>query len=180
MMIDIADPRVLRHEDFRRKGILVQEIFNQNLSSYGYSANENQLDRIFNEYKHWLNKEIRKGSGRKVFNKNLNLHLIGTITKSNDSHTIQMERVVRKLKEMLDRVAIEFVGSEQAIKDALQRDLGTLNKPTIIANFELALRNSEPVQPQDRDLQLPDAEFQQKTTNYQNNLTKFNKIRPTL
>ena len=180
VMIDIADPRVLRHEDFRRKGILVQEIFNQNLSSYGYSANENQLDRIFNEYKHWLNKEIRKGSGRKVFNKNLNLHLIGTITKSNDSHTIQMERVVRKLKEMLDRVAIEFVGSEQAIKDALQRDLGTLNKPTIIANFELALRNSEPVQPQDRDLQLPDAEFQQKTTNYQNNLTKFNKIRPTL
>jgi hypothetical protein len=150
------------------------------LDNYGYTPNEVQTDRIFNEYKHWLSKEMRRGSGRKIFNKNLNLHLQGTIDKSNDSHAIQMERVVRKLKEMLDRVAIEFVGSEQAIKDALERDLGTLTKPQIIANFEASLRKSEPIQPQDRDLQLPDAEFQQKLTNYQNNLTKFNQIRPTL
>jgi hypothetical protein len=178
--IDAADPRLLRFEDFRKKGILVREIFNQDLTNYGYTPDENQVDRIFIEYKHWLNKEIRKGTGKKIFNKNLNLHLLGTITKSNDSHTIQMQRVVRKLKEMLDRVAIEFVGSEQAIKDALERDLGTINKPTIIANFEAALRKTQPIQPLDRDLQLPDAEFQQKLTNYQNNLTKFNQIRPTL
>jgi hypothetical protein len=178
--IDAADPRIFRWEDSRRKSALVMELFRQDLKSYGYNPNEVQTDRIFNEYKHWLSKEIRRGSGRKVFNKNLNLHLQGTINKSNDSHAVQMERVVVKLKEMLDRVAIEFVGSEQAIKDALERDLGTLTKPQIIANFEASLRKSEPIQPQDRDLQLPDAEFQQKLTNYQNNLTKFNQIRPTL
>jgi hypothetical protein len=178
--IDAADPRIFRWEDSRRKGAFARELFNQNLTGYGYTPNEVQTDRIFNEYKHWLNKEMRRGSGRKIFNKNLNLHLQGTIDKSNDSHAIQMERVVRKLKEMLDRVAIEFVGSEQAIKDALERDLGTLTKPQIIANFEASLRKSQPIQPLDRDLQLPDAEFQQKLTNYQNNLTKFNQIRPTL
>ena len=178
--IDAADPRIFRWEDFRRYEGFSREILNIDLPQAGYPTNGPLTDAVFNEYKHWLNKEMRKGSGRKIFNKNLNLHLIGTITKSNDAHDVQMQRVVEKLKEMLDRVAIEFSGSEQAIKDALERDLGTLTKPQIIANFEAALRNSQPIQPQDRDLQLPDAEFQQKLTNYQNNLTKFNQIRPTL
>jgi hypothetical protein len=133
-----------------------------------------------NDYKHWLNKEIKRGGGRKIFNKNLNLHLMGTIDKSNDSHDAQMFRVTAKFKEMLDRVAIEFSGSEQAVKDAIERDLGVMTKAEIIRNFETSLRKTEPRQPIDKDLKLPDSEFQQKLTNYTNNITKFNQIRPTL
>jgi hypothetical protein len=105
---------------------------------------------------------------------------MGTIDKSNDAHDVQMERVTAKFKEMLDKVAIEFSGSEQAIKDALERDMGTIPKAQIIRNFEEALRKTEPLKPADRDLQLPDNEFQQKLINYQNNLTKFNQIKTTL
>jgi hypothetical protein len=179
--IDASDPRVFRFEDFRRMGALAKAMLNIDLGSgYGQSPDGNTSDIIMNDYKHWLNKEIKRGSGKKIFNKNLNLHLMGTIDKSNDSHDIQMERVTAKFKEMLDKVAIEFSGSEQAIKDALERDMGTIPKAQIIRNFEESLRKTEPLKPADRDLQLPDNEFQQKLINYQNNLTKFNQIKTTL
>ena len=179
--IDGSDPRIFRFEDFRRMGALAKGILDIDLGSgYGSSPNENISDLIMNDYKHWLNKEIKRGSGKKIFNKNLNLHLMGTINKSNDSHDVQMQRVTTKFKEMLDKVAIEFSGSEQAIKDALERDLPTIPKAEIIRNFEQSLLKTEPRQPADRDLQVPDNEFQQKLINYQNNLTKFNQIRTTL
>jgi predicted nucleic acid-binding Zn ribbon protein len=149
-------------------------------SGYGQSPDGNTSDIIMNDYKHWLNKEIKRGSGKKIFNKNLNLHLMGTIDKSNDSHDVQMQRVTAKFKEMLDKVAIEFSGSEQAVKDAIERDSGTIPKAQIIRNFEESLRKTEPLKPADKDLQLPDNEFQQKLINYQNNLIKFNQIKTTL
>ena len=179
--IDSADPRIFRFEEFRRWSALIKGVLDIDVGGgYGECADENETDIIMNDYKHWMNKEMKRGSGKKLFNKNLNLHLMGTIDKSNDSHDVQMERVVRKLKEMLDKVAIEFSGSEQAIKDALERDSGTIPKAQIIRNFEDALRKTQPLQPADRDLQLPDNEFQQKLINYQNNLTKFNQIKTTL
>jgi hypothetical protein len=179
--IDAADPRIFRFEEFRRWSALIKGVLDIDVGGgYGQVADENETDILMNDYKHWMNKEMKRGSGKKLFNTNLNLHLMGTIDKSNDSHDVQMERVVRKLKEMLDKVAIEFSGSEQAIKDALERDKGTIPKAQIIRNFEEALRKTEPLKPADRDLQLPDNEFQQKLINYQNNLTKFNQIKTTL
>lgn len=180
--IDGADPRIFRWEDFRRYGAFAKGVLDIDLGGgYGRSLNENDSDIVINEYKHWINKEIKKGgSGKKIFNKNLNLHLMGTINKSNDAHDVQMQRVTAKFKEMLDRVAIEFSGSEQAVKDAIERDSGTIPKAQIIRNFEESLRKTEPRKPADRDLQLPDNEFQQKIINYQNNLTKFNQIKTTL
>ena len=179
--IDAADPRVFRWEDFRRMGALAKGILDINYGSgYGSSPNERNSDILMNDYKHWIAKEIKRGNGKKLFNKNLNLHLMGTIDKSNDNHDVQMQRVTAKFKEMLDRVAIEFSGSEQAIKDAIERDKGILTKPQIIANFETNLRKTEPLQPADADLRMADQEFQQKLTNYNNNVTKFNQIRATL
>jgi predicted nucleic acid-binding Zn ribbon protein len=179
--IDAADPRIFRFEDFRKSGALGRAMLDIDYGGgYGRALDENNSDLVMNDYKHWLNKEIKRGGGRKIFNKNLNLHLMGTIDKSNDSHDVQMQRVTAKFKEMLDRVAIEFSGSEQAVKDAIERDSGVMTKAEIIRNFETSLRKTQPRQPIDRDLQLPDSEFQQKLTNYTNNLTKFNQIRPTL
>ena len=179
--LDGADPRIYRFEDFRREATFSKGMLDIDLGSgFGSAAGENDADTIINDYKHWLNREIKRGSGRKVFNKNLNLHLMGTINKSNDSHDIQMRRVTAKFKEMLDRVAIEFSGADQAVKDALQRDSSTLTKAQIITNFEDSLAKTQPLPPKDADLRLPDSEFQQKLTNYQNNLTKFNQIKPTL
>jgi predicted nucleic acid-binding Zn ribbon protein len=178
--IDAADPRIFRFEDFRKSGALGRGMLDFDYGQgYGRSLDENNSDLVLNEYKHWLNKEIKKG-GKKIFNKNLNLHLMGTIDKSNDSHDVQMQRVTAKFKEMLDRVATEFSGSEQAIKDAIERDSGVMSKAEIIRNFERNLKKTEPRQPTDRDLQLPDNEFRQKLTNYLNNVTKFNQIRATL
>jgi hypothetical protein len=179
--IDAADPRVFRWEDLRRWAALAKGLHNADWGTgYGQAPNEAESDILMNDYKHWLNKEIRKGSGRKIFNKNLNLHLMGTINKSNDTHDVQMQRVTTKFKEMLDKVAIEFSGSEQAVKDAIARDSGTIPKAEIIRNFETSLRKTNPIQPMDRDLKLPDNEFQQKLNNYNNNLAKFNQIRTTL
>ena len=179
--IDGADPRIFRYEDFRKYGAFFQGVLDIDLGGgYGSSVGETDADLVINDYKHWLNKEIKKGSGKKIFNKNLNLHLMGTIDKSNDAHDVQMQRVTTKFKEMLDRVATEFSGSEQAVKDAIERDSGTIPKAQIIRNFETALLKTEPRKPADKDLQLPDNEFQQKLINYNNNLTKFNQIKTTL
>ena len=179
--IDGADPRIFRYEDLRKFGTFFKSALDIDLGTgYGSSVDEQEADRVINDYKHWLNKEIKKGSGKKIFNKNLNLHLMGTINKSNDAHDVQMQRVTTKFKEMLDRVATEFSGSEQAVKDAIERDSGTIPKAQIIRNFETALLKTEPRHPADRDLQLPDNEFQQKLTNYNNNLAKFNQIKTTL
>jgi hypothetical protein len=179
--IDAADPRIFRWEDFRRMGAFAKGLFDFDYGvNYGRTPNEDETDLAMNDYKHWLLKEIKRGGGKKIFNKNLNLHLMGTINKSNDTHDVQMQRVTTKFKEMLDKVAIEFSGSEQAVKDAIARDSGTIPKAEIIRNFETSLRKTNPIQPMDRDLKLPDNEFQQKLNNYNNNLAKFNQIRTTL
>ena len=179
--IDAADPRIFRWEDFRRMGAFAKALFDFDYGSgYGSSPNENDTDIAMNDYKHWVAKEIKRGGGKKIFNKNLNLHLMGTINKSNDSHDVQMQRVTTKFKEMLDKVAIEFSGSEQAIKDAIARDLGVKTKPQIINDFETNLLKTQPIQPADRDLQLADNEFQQKLNTYNNNVLKFNQIKATL
>jgi hypothetical protein len=131
-------------------------------------------------YFQWIGKKTKEG-GKKLFNKNLNLHLSGTIDASNDPYDRQMERVTTKVKEILDKVAIEFSGVRVALEEAIKRDTPAIPKQQIIANFQTALTELQPVRPNDPELRaLSDSEFAKATNQYNDNLVMFNQLRTTI
>ena len=81
---------------------------------------------------------------------------------------------------MIDRVLIEFKGSDVAVREAIERDVATMTKPEIIQNFRDALARTNPTLPSDVDLRLPDQDLQRLIQNYTNNEQKLTNIIPTL
>ena len=182
LFIQCGDPRIYRWTDFRNWGAFFIGALDANLGSgYGPQVAVPDLRRIFNDFRTWKRKKIEKGELRE-FNKNMRLHLYAAMNATNDVEAVQITNAERALKFLLDSVAVEFSGSEQAIKDAIQRDIAKNSKQTIIQNFENNLLDttSIPQQPFDTDLHIPDSEFQTILANYNKNVQNFNQIKPTL
>jgi hypothetical protein len=182
LFIQCGDPRIFRWTDFRNWGAFFIANFDADLGSgYGPQVDVDDLRRIFNDFRAWKRKKIEKGELRE-FNKNMRLHLYAAMNATNDDEATQIQNAENALKFLLDSVAVEFSGSEQAIKDAIQRDIAKTPKQSIIRNFENNLRDatSLPQQPSDGDLHIPDSEFQTILANYNKNVQEFNQIKPTL
>jgi hypothetical protein len=115
-------------------------------------------------------------------NLEMRLHLNAGMNATNDNEQTQLQNVENRLKFLLDSVAVEFSGSEQAIKDAIQRDIAKSSKTNIIRAFEQNLNNpaSMPTQPADTDLRISDNDFQNILNEHNNQVQKFNQIKPTL
>jgi hypothetical protein len=179
--IQTGDPRIFRWGDFKDFHTLVSGVMETDLGSgYGSSLTGNEYDVSMKHYFQWIGKKTKEG-GRKLFNKNLNLHLSGTIDASNDPYDRQMERVTTKVKEILDKVAIEFSGVRVALEEAIKRDTPTISKDDVIRNFENALRNTEPIRPNDPQLRaLSDAEYVKAVDTYNERISQFNQLRTTI
>ena len=182
ILVQCGDPRTFRWQDFRNWSALFSAALNDNIGmGYGRVLDNDDVIRVFNDYKAWKRKKIEKGELQE-FNKNMRLHLNAGMRATNDDEQTQLRNVEARLKFLLDSVAVEFSGADQAIKDAIQRDIATIPKNTIINAFETNLLNpaSIPQQPRDPDLHIPDAEYQTILANYNKNVQLFNQIKPTL
>lgn len=182
ILVQCGDPRTFRWQDFRNFSAFSAAVLNTDYGmGFGSSLDTGQLRLAFNDYKAWKRKKIERGE-LKEFNKNMRLHLNAGFRATNRNESQQLQEVEQKLKFLLDSVATEFSGSEQAIKDAIKRDIGKLSKQQIIQNFQTNLESNEmmPRQPADAELHIPDNEFQNIVTQHQNNISKFKQIKPTL
>lgn len=178
--ISCADSRIFRWEDFKVCADFGMAVMGDPTSGFGAVPDEADIDRIFNNYKYFLARQIRLGRNKSIINKNFNLHINGTIEKSNANEATQLRVVKEKVKEMIDRVLIEFKGSDVAVREAIERDIATMTKPDIIQNFREALARTNPTLPSDVDLRLPDQDLQRLIQNYTNNEQKLTNIIPTL
>ena len=180
LMVQVADTRIYRWDDFRNYGIFAKAAFNQDIGAgIGGVLGTRGVAVAFNDYKHWLKKKIEKGE-IKAFNKNINLHINGSMEATNANQTTQFDRVKSLLCSILDTIAIEFSGADKAVVEAIKRDSNRLTKPEIIRNFENALRDSQPSQPQDPDLRDTDQNFQKRLDDFAKNNVLYNQIKPTL
>jgi hypothetical protein len=182
ILVQCGDPRTFRWQDFRNWGALVRAGLDVDLGGgYGRIISTNDQIRVFNDFKAWKRKKIEKGE-LKEFNKNMRLHLNAGMDATNDDEAEQLRNVEDRLKFLLDSVAVEFSGSEQAIKDAIQRDIAKSSKANIITAFERNLKNTaiEPRQPEDGDLKISDYDFTNIKTDHKNQIDKFNQIKATL
>ena len=179
--IQTGDPRIFRWGDFKDFTTLVSGVMNQDIGGgYGNILRSAEYDNAMKHYYQWIGKKVKEG-GKKLFNKNMNLHLSGTIDPSNDPYDTQMERVTAKVKEILDKVAIEFSGVRVALEEAIKRDTPAISKNDVIRNFEVALRNTQPIRPLDPDLRVySDSEFAQQTDRFNENIALFNQLRTTI
>lgn len=181
ILVQCGDPRTFRWQDFRNWSALFRAGNDVDLGGgYGVVMDTGEQIRVFNDFKAWKRKKIEKGE-LKEFNKNMRLHLNAGMEATNDNEQTQLRNVENRLKFLLDSVAIEFSGAEQAIKDAIDRDKNK-TKQEIIRVFEQNLTNPalNPVQPADSDLHIPDLEFQTILNQHTNEIQKFNQIKPTL
>lgn len=179
--IQTGDPRIFRWGDFKDFHTLISGVMETSLGGgYGSSLTGSEFDNAMKHYFQWIGKKTKEG-GKKLFNKNLNLHLSGTIDASNDPYDRQMERVTTKVKEILDKVAIEFSGVRVALEEAIKRDTPAIPKQQVIANFQTALTELQPIRPNDPELRaLSDGEFAKATNQYNDNLVMFNQLRTTI
>jgi hypothetical protein len=181
--IQLGDPRIFRWADLKDLSTLISGVMNTNLNSYGSIISNNSnpdYDTVMKNYFQWIGKKSKEG-GKKLFNKNLKLHLSGSIDPSNDPYDVQMERVTAKVKDILDKVAIEFSGVRVALEEALKRDLPTKSKQQILTDFEASLRNTAPIRPADPDLRFySDAEHQKEMDLFNKRLDEFNQLKTTI
>ena len=134
---------------------------------------------MFLDYKFWLKQKIESGD-IKAFNKNINLHIDGSIEAINGSVDQQHERVRNQLTRILDQIAVEFSGADKAIVEAIKRDINSKSKQDIIRDFERNLATLQPTHPHDPDLRESDADHQKKITEFNKNNTIYQQIKPTL
>jgi hypothetical protein len=182
ILVQCGDPRTFRWQDFRNWSAFFKAVFDVDLGmGYGRIISTNDQIRVFNDFKAWKRKKIEKGE-LKEFNKNMRLHLNAGMDATNDNEQTQLRNVENRLKFLLDSVAIEFSGSEQAIKDAIKRDIAKSSKLNIIREFERNLNNPAlvPIQPADADLRISDNDFHNILNEHDNQVQKFNQIKPTL
>jgi len=180
LMVQTADTRVYRWDDFRNYGIFAKAAFNQDIGAgIGGTLGTTGVRQAFNDYKHWLKKKIEKGE-IKAFNKNVNLHINGSMEATNDPQNDQYENVRNLLTTILDQIAIEFSGADKAIVEAIKRDINAKTKVEIIRDFEGALAALTPVQPTDTDLRDSDPNFQSRINEHNRNTQTFQQIKPTL
>lgn len=179
--IQTGDPRIFRWGDFKDFHTLISGVMETDLGGgYGSSLSGSDYDNGMKNYFNWITKKVKEG-GKKLFNKNIKLHLSGTIDASNDSYDTQMQRVTTKVKEILDKVAIEFSGVRVALEEAIKRDTPTISKQQVIANFQSALRNTEPTRPADPELRgLSDTEYQKEVDLFNKRMDEFNQLRTTI
>ena len=179
--IQTGDPRIFRWGDFKDYTTIVSGVMSQDIGAgYGSLLSADEYDTAMKHYYQWISKKVKEG-GRKLFNKNLKLHLSGTIAPSNDSYDTQMQRVTTKVKEILDKVAIEFSGVRVALEEAIKRDTPATPKQTVLSNFETALRNIQPIRPADPDLRFfSDAEHQKEMDLFNKRMDEFNQLRTTI
>lgn len=181
LAIQTGDPRIKRWSDFADDSTFYRAIFGQDLGAgYGSSPTGSDYDNLMKNYYQWVGIKAKEG-GAKMFNKNIKLHLSGTITLSNDPYDTQMQRVTEKVKDILDKVSIEFSGVRISLEEALKRDLPTMSKQEILNNFEQSLRNTQPIRPDDPDLRFySDAEFQKQMDLYNDRMNEFNQLKTTI
>lgn len=179
--IQSGDPRIFRWGDFKDFATLISGVMGRDLGSgYGSSLTGSQYNNAMKHYFQWIQKKVKEG-GKKLFNKNLNLHLSGTIDASNSSYDVQMQRVTEKVKQILDKVSIEFSGVRVALEEAIKRDTPNIPKSQVIRNFENTLRDTEPFRPLDPDLRaLSDSEFAKETDKFNQNMALFNQLKTTI
>ena len=180
LMIQVADTRIYRWDDFRTMGLFAKAAFNQDVGSgIGSQLGADGIRRLFLDYKFWLKQKIESGD-IKAFNKNINLHIDGSMEAINGSVDQQHERVRNQLTRILDQIAVEFSGADKAIVEAIKRDINSKSKQDIIRDFERNLSTLQPTHPHDPDLRESDADHQKKITEFNKNNNIYQQIKPTL
>ena len=174
LMIDAADPRVFRYIDFRRFSALFGGVFQSDLGSgFGGIVADNDIDRIFNEYKHWIRKKLESGE-KKLFNKNMNLHLLAAVNPTNDDFDTQLANVSDRLTNLLDKISFQFTSVDTALKEAVQRIGNAMSRRQIFNYMREVLQSLEPSKCADASLDMPDSEFANVFTKWQNKMDDLN------
>jgi hypothetical protein len=182
------------HKDINNKGVTTYYEPEYQTILKKYDEQPKLIKKLFGEepkivtdskgntwYEFDIPKKYKQGKGEiKAFNKNVNLHINGSMEATNDPQNEQYENVRNLLTSILDQIAIEFSGADKAIVEAIKRDINAKTKAEIIRDFEGALAALTPVQPTDPDLRDSDPNYQSRINEHNRNTQIFQQIKPTL